>query len=507
MDSLHFSRSRTGLMAAALTLGTWLTGCGSDAAPDIGNDSNANSEGDDDDSSSSSSHDAGKAKDAGKSTTHDAGGSSTTSGSTGGAKDAGTPAKDAGGGKSSGAGGSLPCDIEKIVTTSCGSCHGASPAGGAPMSLTSLADFQADGVTDSSKKVYELAKTRINAKTKPMPPINPLSAADLATLNAWLDKDAPAGTGSCSGSSGDAGAPPVSDGSDIDTTGLDCHKFLAHAEGDKNAKFQLGTAVDRYVNFGFQAPWQGTLYGKLVRPVIDNSKVLHHWLLYREPVADGSIADTIGQHGSGELVHGWAPGGVPMDFTKLGDVAFELPSTTYSVEIHYNSDDPTAQDASGVEVCGVQQKPANIASLSWLGYDQGGTISYATGVCLDPEDTWTGTCAPTAQEPIHILFMVPHLHKTGTHLKSIINSPDGSTRVLHDADFDFAYQIAYPANEVLMPGETITTTCSYSAPNCAGQSTTQEMCYLFTYAYPQYALQDDGPEGAFMHGKGVCLGQ
>jgi dihydroorotase-like cyclic amidohydrolase len=75
------------------------------------------------------------------------------------------------------------------------------------------------------------------------------------------------------------------------------------------------------------------------------------------------------------------------------------------------------------------------------------------------------------------------------------------------APFDFAKQVTYETTETLMPGETITTTCTFSEPKCAGQSTSQEMCYLFTYAYPKHALVDNGPEGTFMHGEGVCLGQ
>jgi hypothetical protein len=98
------------------------------------------------------------------------------------------------------------------------------------------------------------------------------------------------------------------------------------------------------------------------------------------------------------------------------------------------------------------------------------------------------------------------LHQAGRHLKSVINGPNGQ-RVLHDKPFDFAYQITYEKNEVLMPGESITTTCTFSEPKCAGQSTTQEMCYLFTYAYPKHTLVDNGFEGTFMHGEGACLGQ
>jgi Copper type II ascorbate-dependent monooxygenase, C-terminal domain len=404
----------------------------------------------------------------------------------------------------------VPCAVRKVVQDRCGSCHGATPAG-SPMSLVTLANWQATSTTDRTKKYWELAKVRINAATSPMPPpaIGTLSAAEKTTLNDWLNAGALSSNETCQASSnaggGTAGGMPGGDVNNPDTTGLECHKLLAHAQGNKTAKYNVGAATDKYINFGFQAPWQGTVYGVVVKPVIDNSRALHHWLLYREQVADGSVAESIGQH-SGELIHGWAPGGIPMDFRRAGNVGFELPASTYSVEIHYNSSDPNAQDASGVELCVSRTKPQNLASQSWLGYDQGGVISYGTGLCLSPATSWTGTCRPSSQQPIHLLFMTPHLHQTGRHLKAVINGPNGS-RVLHDKPFDFAYQVSYETKEVLMPGESITTTCTFSAPNCAGQKTSQEMCYLFTYYYPAGALVDNGPEGTLMHGEGVCLGQ
>jgi hypothetical protein len=241
-------------------------------------------------------------------------------------------------------------------------------------------------------------------------------------------------------------------------------------------------------------------------PSIDNAKVVHHWLLYKENVLDGSVTPTIGQH-SGELQTGWAPGGKAIDLREQS-VGVEM-AGSYSVEIHYNNNTGApAADQSGVELCLVKQKPTNVASLSWLGYDQGGTVAYATGICLVPSTSWTSTCVPANHtQPIHIVNLIPHMHQTGTHMKAVINSPDGKTRILHDEPFDFNYQISYDSNEVLMPGETITTTCTFSAPNCAGQSTAQEMCYMYTLHYPANSLVDFGPEGTLMHGDGVCLGQ
>jgi hypothetical protein len=110
-----------------------------------------------------------------------------------------------------------------------------------------------------------------------MPPVTSarLSADELATLNVWLDAGAPASNESCVNTS----KPDADTATEIDTTGLECHKFLAHADGDKSAKFNVGAAVDVYYNFGFKAPWTSTAYGLIVKPIIDNAKVLHHWLV------------------------------------------------------------------------------------------------------------------------------------------------------------------------------------------------------------------------------------
>jgi hypothetical protein len=337
-------------------------------------------------------------------------------------------------------------------------------------------------------------------------PSGTLTADEKATLNAWLDQGAPGSAETCAtGPTPDGGVPPGPD----DVSGLECVKLLAHAQGDKNAKYKVGTAVDKYFNFGFQAPWTGMAYGVVIRPVIDNAKVLHHWLLYKEQIADGAIKETIGQHSGGQLIHGWAPGGIALNFRKKGpDVGIELPAGSYAVEFHYNSNDASAMDASGVEICYQKTVPKNIASMHWLGWDNGGSISFALGgTCASPSTNWTGTCKPAGQsKPINLLFMIPHLHQTGRHVKSVIKGVDGKERILHDKPFDFAYQTTYETSEVLMPGETITTTCTFSEPKCAGNATSQEMCYLFTYAWPKGALIDNGTEGKFIHGEGTCLG-
>ncbi|MCU1281972.1 MAG: uncharacterized protein JWM53_5518 [bacterium] len=101
------------------------------------------------------------------------------------------------GGNSSGGGRvatNLPCDVASILVGNCQSCHGATPAGGAPMSLVTYADLAAHAKSDPSQTVAAMCVRRIDSTTAPMPPTAPmLSAADIATFKAWVDGGMPMG--------------------------------------------------------------------------------------------------------------------------------------------------------------------------------------------------------------------------------------------------------------------------------------------------------------------------
>ncbi len=476
-----------------VALGSLIGACGDDAPTKCsdGDDScsgnSQNSQGDDDeDNSSSTKNDAGKS-DAGTK------------------KDAAV-SKDAGGSGPTNKGANLPCDVAAIVTKNCGTCHGEDTAFGAPMSLTTATDFAADGVSDKSKSMADLVKTRINATdvTKRMPPSpGKLSAADLKTLNAWLDSGA-AGTDtkSCSGEGGntDAGTGSASDAGDPNSDpNLTCYKMLSN--NGSGGPFAVGVARDAYYNVTFAAPWKGTVYARGISPVIDNMKAIHHWLLFEDdsPGRPGAPVRGSGAHPSGQLIMGWAPGGPATDFRPFpDDLGFELPGdTTYTIEFHYNSSDAAAMDASGAEICVGTTKPKNIVGLSWLGNDN----------LFIPSTSWSGTCAPQSLQPIHIVGVNPHMHLQGRHQKAVINRAGGKQEVLNDVDFDFNYQISYTKNVVLNPGDTITTTCTFAQPMTFGESTSAEMCYMFTLAYPKGALTDNGGWGSIAHGGSSCLGQ
>lgn len=288
-----------------------------------------------------------------------------------------------------------------------------------------------------------------------------------------------------------ADAPPVLVTTDPNDAEVTCYKFLTHG-GAKDTPYQVGIANDAYFNFTFMAPWTGMQYARSFRTIIDNATVLHHWLFFKEPgpVADGVVSPSSGTHPGSELIHGWAPGGENLELSA--DVGFEMPATGFTLELHYNSGDPTALDASGVEVCVTPQVPTNVASISWLGSD---VISNTT--------TATGTCRPTGGQRIHILGGTPHMHTHGIQMKVEIVRAAGGVEVLHDMPFDFSSQISYTKDAWLEPGDAINTTCTYDRPVSFGEGTGDEMCYFFTLYYPKLALTDLGL-GAVIHGPNSC---
>jgi mono/diheme cytochrome c family protein len=430
-----------------------------------------------------------------------------------------TPAaapRDAGTGSALGTAADIPCEVGGTLSKYCGSCH--TQKGSAPVEFEKTADFMGMSKKEPTKTLLTTVAERLaTTDTKmQMPPAGlPRPTADeLAKLQAWVKDGAKARAAgaSCAGTgtgTTDASTPAVTPSTPVDPNapltnggyrnalGQECYKLLAHDGSSREKKLHVGLATDAYMNMTFNAPW-GTrqVYAASIKPVIDNAKVIHHWLLFDEPGVDGAVVPATGAHPIGQLLSGWAPGGDGIDLNgNPDDVGYEMAGKQFTIEFHYNSSDPNAEDASGIEICLLDHTPKNVAALSWLGNDN----------LVVPSDHWTGQCNPTSLTPIHIVAVTPHMHKAGTRMRGVIHRQGGKDEVLHDEPFNFDYQHSYPKNVVLQPGESITTECWFNKPMLFGENTDQEMCYLFTYAYPKGALADLGAWGAIAHGGSACL--
>ena len=372
----------------------------------------------------------------------------------------------------------IPCNVVTVLQNNCATCHGATPAFGAPMSLVHAADF-AKMAKDGTHTVGQAVITRINDDQLPMPqPPNPrLNAADNSTLTTWIQAGAKAE--SCSNSNTGDLAPDAVLTTDPSGPGITCYYIVARDSSGN--KFTVPTTPDYYHEFNYSPPWGATKVHMISwRPLIDNKAVLHHWLLYNTPTAvvDKTDQDSNGAHPGAQLTAGWAPGG--RGFVMPPDVGEDVSGPGFTIENHYNNTTGApSPDGSGIRICVTTNIRPIEAGIHWLGTEL---------ILLPAGGDAVGTCVPSATGPVTILASIPHMHLQGRHMKSIINRKDGTKDTLFDKPFDFNTQIGYDTPAVVQPGDTLTTTCTYGGAAIYGEGTKNEMCYAFVLAYPNGGL-------------------
>lgn len=412
--------------------------------------------------------------------------------------------------------GALPCEVKKLLRSECGSCHGKDNMFPAPMKLETLSDLHAAAPTDPASKVFQKVLARVTDDTRPMPPpqfAEKLDAAQLATLKSWVDKGAPAAPAGeqCvidepkndnDGGTSDGSTGPTPNS--VDKTGApeDCEEFFelrASADKDPKAPYQVpskpGQDGNSYQCFYFNPKYAPDSVGLWFKSLADNTKILHHWLLYAADVdavhADGSQSPCTAAEPGAYLVAGWAPGAP--DYKPPSDVGLELPHGDASkliLEIHWFNDSGSTQpDQSGVRFCTAKKgKRPHTAGITFTGSE---------GICIEPNSKRevVGMCDPDDQD-IHILRVWPHMHKLGRQMKVTLLRANGAREVLHDGPFDFNDQRAYDLkNEVVMRGgDRLETVCYYENKTNMrvpfGEDTQEEMCFGFITAWPSGALQN-----------------
>jgi len=309
------------------------------------------------------------------------------------------------------------------------------------------------------------------------------------------------GTAGSAGASGAGGGNPGDGGTAPPGWPTDCEqRFTMRAHGvsqpGDTTKFNVSTAPVKqfYQCFMFKAPWGADAVQALrFRSIVDDARVVHHWLLYGQANGTGPDGQVGGNGCSGSdatLLAGWAPGNT--EPVLPADVGLLMPSGAnayFGLEVHYNNtaNYPDALDASGVEFCVTKKFRPKTAGVHWLG---------SNAILLAPRamQNVVGTCDPVSREPIHILSIWPHMHQLGTHMNIVLNRAGGAKETLHNAPFSFDDQRAYAKDVTVNDGDTITSTCTYnnttSLPVTFGPNTENEMCYNFITAWPANALSN-----------------
>ena len=389
--------------------------------------------------------------------------------------DGGKPGTQGGGG-----GGGLPCDVSAIMQQNCALCHGSTPAYGAPSALVTYADLTAPDKIDPTKKVYEAVKARVHATSWTMPPSpsSPLSAQDLATIDAWIAAGTPPSNDSCEGSGADAGPPPKQ---------LSCKpdQFIRSP-----SPFTMPpNTQDVYMCYGFDVTPAQKRHVVGFGPHIDNPKIVHHLLLFQSDTAysttpqECSATTSVGWR----LVSGWAPGGQPMETPPEAGFP-EEGATHWILQVHYNNAAGTNAgqvDKSGYDLCTTDQLRPNDADVMALG-----TLS----ANIPPRAMTDITCEwdPTYIGNIHVFSTTPHMHKLGKIMSTYVQRGGQSMKLVDQQNFDFNYQTAYPASLDFQDGDKIMTRCGWNNTTDQtvkwGENTGDEMCFNFVSYYPKLSL-------------------
>jgi hypothetical protein len=277
-----------------------------------------------------------------------------------------------------------------------------------------------------------------------------------------------------------------------------CYEFYNHGEqvaGD-TSKYVVGPG-EQYVCNNYVIPWTGEVEMVRYETIYDNTEILHHWLLYDVPggAVDGTFLPCIGTHvlQDAQLVAGWAVGSNDVEMPPDVGLRMPGPDRSFMLEWHfYNSTPELQEDRSGIRICvmpkGTRPKTAG---MTWLGTE---FFNGPAGMPAGVESEFSGTCVNDSSEPITIFRLWPHMHQWGRNMNSVAHRADGTTEEVFDMPFSFDYQISYDANIVLMPGESITSTCRFhnmsAGPVAFGPSSDQEMCYQFAFSYPAGALDN-----------------
>jgi hypothetical protein len=356
------------------------------------------------------------------------------------------------------------------------------------MSLLSYADTQA-AAPSGQGLVWQSMKTKIEKGLMPPPttPTGPLTAAEKDTLLGWLNAGAPAGADACSAAP-DAGTPAP--GPATGPAALPCkpkYEFRAHGATDADP-FPVPVEMNAYRCFTFAVPFSAGEQAVAWAPIIDDARVIHHWILYGHK--NTTMPTGCGDTGRVFLT-GWAPGGHNGELPP--DVGLELPDpgSWLTLEVHYNNGAkvPDAHDRSGVAMCTTETPRPKVAGVITLG---------SLAIAIPPDNlehtvtsTFPGNLTRLLPEPLHILWTSPHMHVTGTSFKTDIVRGTETIPLVSVPQWDFNSQRAYlrdPETTLIMPGDTLRTDCTYKngtgAPIRFGEKTENEMCFNFVAVYP-----------------------
>lgn len=279
-------------------------------------------------------------------------------------------------------------------------------------------------------------------------------------------------------------APPV------DCTDC-CYELRARASTDAGAPPYIAPSGESLHVFTFAAPWPEGDEIISLDPLFDSAVTAHLQLINapvtREEIMPNEIGSYLGM-----------PSRLLMSSPR-GSGHLRLPAdTSLAVDhrglwlevLYHNATGTRLPDRSGFRVCTAAPR-ARSASLSLLGTENlGGPIGMPEG-----SFSFRGVCEPREQEgPIELLAVLPQMHQLGVQMRQMVMRADGTGEVAWTAPFSFGSSNWNDRQLTLMPGDVLTTECTYDNDSGRtvgyGTSLHQEQCYALVLATPPAVLEN-----------------
>jgi hypothetical protein len=199
------------------------------------------------------------------------------------------------------------------------------------------------------------------------------------------------------------------------------------------------------------------------------------------------------------LLAAWAPGTQALELPAEAGFPVTAGTTHWIVQVHYNNalGLVDAEDASGFDLCTTDVlRP----------YDAGVVAFGGTQIDIPPLSSRTLDCRytlPTGFEGATFFDAMPHMHKLGTALSSVILPASGAATqtLVAQPSFEFSEQYLYPSHLGVHASDVVETKCTWNNSTTSevlfGEGTGDEMCFDFAAYYPLVPDQLNGPGPVF----------
>lgn len=367
--------------------------------------------------------------------------------------------------------------VAPIVIGNCSGCH--RDGGIAPFSFETyeaaapLAPAMAIAAGERTMPPFAADQTDECTLPHPLRDDLRLSDEDIALLAAWADDGAPEGDPALAA---ELPEPPSTELENPDLV------------------IPIGTSLtvegtqDRFICFSLDPGLDADQFISALQVIPGNDAVVHHVLIYEDET--GSTADSNGPDGwfecsqnvgQGQLIAGWAPGGLPLRMPDGVGRLIEADSRIV-LNVHYH---PTAisseiDDATAVAFKYFEGTPDWVAGYRFIGNAAASSAGLLPG---DNDDGGTQFRIPAGEaahveemlidihpdEPLSRQFRIAtHMHYLGVEMLLRVMHSDGSEECLiHTPRFDFNWQRGYiydaPIEELptIQGGDQVYLRCTY----------------------------------------------